>query len=119
MDNLITGIQITLLGMASVFLILLVLYLALHAMRFAFHTQQEESTKSRSQPAAQESEADTQEQGGTEVDPKVLAAIAGALAAYQEGASPAGLLQIRQKAGPANLAWRQAARLETTHRWRH
>jgi sodium pump decarboxylase gamma subunit len=119
LDNLITGIQITLLGMASVFLILLVLYFVLNLMRLVFQSPEEQSKQSEPKPAAQEPEPATQSQEGPAGDPKLLAAMAGALAAYQEETRPAGLLQIKEKAGPANLAWRQAARLEGTHSWRH
>ncbi|MFW6216668.1 MAG: OadG family protein [Desulfohalobiaceae bacterium] len=119
MDNLITGIQITLLGMGSVFLILLVLFFALFGLRFVFEPKDKEPQASQPAPSASGPEPQSQEHEVQEVDPKVLAAITGALAAYQETARPVGLLQIRQKAGPANLAWRQAAKLEATHRWRH
>lgn len=127
MLNLITGLQVTLIGMASVFIILLLLFLALHVLRYVFYRQEKESPEREAvAPGADEH---TGPETGTDTgqktpgqtrqgpSPKLVAAMIGALAAFQEAERPALLVRVKGMARFGDQTWINAARMEGVHRW--
>ncbi len=127
MLNLITGLQVTLIGMASVFIILLLLFLALHVLRYVFYRPEKEIPEQEA--AAPGVDEHTGPETGTDTgqktpgqtrqgpNPKLVAAMIGALAAFQESERPALLVRVKGMARFKDQTWINAARMEGVHRW--
>lgn len=115
MDKLTTGLQITVIGMAIVFIILILLNVAMNAMNVILNRKQEQTKpgpRVKPAPASPEPKAEKAEPEQENENPELIALLTAAVMAVEGRTEPVRIRALRLVSAQG-AAWKHAGRTES------